>query len=1142
MTTSPTRVGIRIQFSIFLLLTIISLSSCSDKTSIKTDALSLLSFKSMIQDDPNNILSSWSPRKSPCVFSGITCISGRVSEINLSGSGLSGTVSFNAFTLVDTLSVLKLSENFFVLNSTSLLLLPLSLTNLELSSSGLIGILPENFFTKYSNLVSVTLSYNNFTGKLPQDLFLGSKKLKTLDLSYNNITGSISGLTIPLSSSSSLSYLDFSGNSISGYIPDSLTNCTNLKSLNLSHNYFDGQIPKAFGELKSLQSLDLSHNKLTGWIPPEIGEACDSLQNLRLSYNNLTGVIPETLSSCSLLEILDLSNNNISGPFPNRVLSNFGSLQVLLLSNNLISGDFPASISSCKSLITADFSSNRFSGVIPPDLCPGTASLEELRLPDNLVTGEIPPSISLCSNLRTIDLSLNYLNGTIPPEIGNLTKLEQFIAWYNNLAGEIPAEIGKLQNLKDLILNNNELGGEIPTELFNCRNIEWISFTSNRLTGELPRGFGVLSRIAVLQLGNNNFSGEIPAELGRCTTLVWLDLNTNHLTGEIPDRLGRQPGSKAISGLLSGNTMAFVRNVGKSCKGVGGLVEFAGIRPERLLEIASLKSCDFTRMYSGPILSLFTRYQTIEYLDLSYNQLRGKIPDQIGEMIALQVLELSHNQLSGEIPFAIGQLKNLGVFDASDNRLQGQIPESFSNLSFLVQIDLSNNELTGPIPQRGQLSTLPASQYAHNPGLCGVPLPECRNGNNQVPGVEEERKRGKHGGASAASWANSIVLGVLISVASVCILIVWAIAVRARKRDAEDAKMLHSLQAVNSATTWKIEKEKEPLSINVATFQRQLRKLKFSQLIEATNGFSAASMIGHGGFGEVFKATLKDGSSVAIKKLIRLSCQGDREFMAEMETLGKIKHRNLVPLLGYCKIGEERLLVYEFMQYGSLEEVLHGPRTGEKRKMLNWEERKKIAKGAAKGLCFLHHNCIPHIIHRDMKSSNVLLDNEMEARVSDFGMARLISALDTHLSVSTLAGTPGYVPPEYYQSFRCTSKGDVYSIGVVMLEILSGKRPTDKDEFGDTNLVGWSKMMARQGKHMQVIDEDLLMPKQDSSSETLSETTQVYVKEMLKYLEIALRCVDDFPSKRPNMLQVVASLRELRGGCENNTHSHSNSS
>ncbi|KAL0296538.1 UNVERIFIED_CONTAM: Serine/threonine-protein kinase BRI1-like 2 [Sesamum radiatum] len=247
--------------------------------------------------------------------------------------------------------------------------------------------------------------------------------------------------------------------------------------------------------------------------------------------------------------------------------------------------------------------------------------------------------------------------------------------------------------------------------------------------------------------------------------------------------------------------------------------------------------------------------------------------------------------------------------------------------------------------------------------------------------------------------------------------------------------------------------------------------------------------------------------------------------MAEMETLGKIKHKNLVPLLGYCKIGEERLLVYEFMQYGSLEEMLHGRPRSKDRRILTWEERKKIARGAAKGLCFLHHNCIPHIIHRDMKSSNVLLDNEMDARVSDFGMARLISALDTHLSVSTLAGTPGYVPPEYYQSFRCTAKGDVYSFGVILLELLTGKRPTDKEDFGDTNLVGWVKSKVREGKGMEVIDTELV-----STTKGTDEAEAEEVKEMVRYLEITLQCVDDFPSKRPNMLQVVAMLRELAPG------------
>ncbi|TYH88273.1 hypothetical protein ES332_D01G176400v1 [Gossypium tomentosum] len=1116
---------------LILIFTVYISVSAAEQTvvpSIKTDAVALLGFKKMIDNDPTGVLSGWKLETSPCLWYGVKCSSGRVVQLDLNQCSLYGTIFFNPLASLDMLSSLDLSGNMFTVNSTTLLLLPYGLKRLQLSDTGLFGLFPDTIFSKLPNLEYVNLSHNNLTGTLPDNLFSSNPdKLQVLDLSANNITGSISGLKLE-NSCNSLLVLDLSSNRFVDSIPVYLSNCTKLTALNLSLNSLTGEIPSSLGELKSLQRLDLSFNHLTGWIPSELGKACDSLLALRLSFNNFSGPVPSSLSSCSYLQLLDLSNNNITGPFPDSILENLGALEALLLSNNIIFAPFPSSISYCKSLRIVDLSSNKFFGTIPPDICPGASALEELKIPDNLVAGQIPPQLSQCPQLRTVDFSLNYLNGSIPTELGELANLEQLIAWFNDLEGQIPKELGKCSKLKDLILNNNRLSGEIPVELFNCSNLEWISLTSNELTGSIPREFGLLSRLAVLQLANNSLSSEIPGELGNCTSLVWLDLNSNKLTGEIPPRLGRQLGAKSLSGILSGNTLVFVRNVGNSCKGVGGLLEFAGIRPERLLQISNLKSCDFTRMYSGAVLSLFTQYQTLEYLDLSYNQLRGKIPDEIGEMVALQVLELAHNQLSGEIPSSLGQLRNLGVFDASHNRLQGQIPESFSNLSFLVQIDLSYNELTGPIPQRGQLSTLPATQYANNPGLCGVPLPECRNGNNQAATSSDLDGGKRRRKPAAVSWANSIVLGILISIASICILIVWAIAMRARRREAEEVKMLNRLQAVHAATTWKIEKEKEPLSINVATFQRQLRKLKFSTLIEATNGFSAASLIGCGGFGEVFKATLKDGSSVAIKKLIRLSCQGDREFMAEMETLGKIKHRNLVPLLGYCMIGEERLLVYEFMEYGSLEEMLHGRTKARDRRILTWEERKKIARGAAKGLCFLHHNCIPHIIHRDMKSSNVLLDHEMEARVSDFGMARLISALDTHLSVSTLAGTPGYVPPEYYQSFRCTVRGDVYSFGVVLLELLTGKRPTDKEDFGDTNLVGWVKMKVREQKHMEVIDPEILLVTKGTDEAEAKE-----VKEMMRYLEITLQCVDDFPSKRPSMLQVVAMLRELMPGSAN---------
>ncbi|KAL4196038.1 hypothetical protein AMTRI_Chr04g181340 [Amborella trichopoda] len=1179
---------------IFFLVLLPSVRHVDSSDGEKTDFEALLMFKKAVEKDKKGILHGWVPNKGQCNWYGVSCTSQRVTKLDLSQAELSGSLPLTTLASMDSLLVLNLSFNSFFLNASSLVQLPPSLQYLDLSFNGIFGSVPEGLFLNNPNLISLQLPHNNLSGSLPENLLAKgiSDNLQFLDLSYNNISGPIWSEN----SCNALLYLDLSKNTLSGEIPSSLSDCYNLNTLNLSFNGLSGGIPVSFKGFTKLQSLDLSQNHLNGIIPQELANSCETLQQLRLSSNNISGSFPLSFSPCSSLKLLDLSNNNISGPFDDSIAGNLQALETLLMSNNFVSGEIPASISNCKNLKVMDFSSNKLSGHIPENLCPGLALLEELRLPDNLLSGGIPPSLAQCPNLKTIDLSINYLNGTIPPEFGGLKNLEHFMAWFNGLSGPLPKELGHCSNLKTLILNNNLLSGQMPPEIFNSSNLEWISLTSNGISGQISPEFGQLKRLAILQLANNSFSGVIPKELGNCSSLVWLDLNSNQLSGVIPAYLGRKPNEKPLSGILSGNTLAFVRNVGNSCKGVGGLLEFAGIRPERLLQVPTLKTCDFTRLYSGAALNDWTHYQSLEYLDLSYNNLNGSIPEEFGSMIVLQVLGLSHNKITGEIPSSLGNLRYLGVFDASHNHLQGRIPESFSNLTFLVQIDLSDNALTGPIPSRGQLSTLPASQYRDNPGLCGVPLAPCQSDNPSLNGS---------GNYSAevpvkprpATWANSMVLGILVSMATTCVLIVWAVTVRGRRRAAAAAKaaMINSLQA-SYATTWKIGKEKEPLSINVATFQRPLRKLTFSQLIEATNGFCAGSLIGSGGFGEVFKATLKDGSSVAIKKLIRLSCQGDREFMAEMETLGKIKHRNLVPLLGYCKIGEERLLVYEYMEFGSLEEMLHGDRnklfgdkastSGEKKEIpgnekmgfhgdkkensgnekmgfhgenkenagnekmafyndkkekplmafssektgfsiekptvtggfLSWELRKKIAKGAAKGLAFLHHNCIPHIIHRDMKSSNVLLDSFMEARVSDFGMARLISCLDTHLSVSTLAGTPGYVPPEYYQSFRCTAKGDVYSFGVVMLEILTGKRPTDKEEFGETNLVGWVKAHVRQGRGMEVIDVNLK-----------GNYGENEVEKMRRYLDISMRCVEDLPSRRPNMLEVVSLLREIEG-------------
>ncbi|KAK9289016.1 hypothetical protein L1049_017487 [Liquidambar formosana] len=306
-------------------------------------------------------------------------------------------------------------------------------------------------------------------------------------------------------------------------------------------------------------------------------------------------------------------------------------------------------------------------------------------------------------------------------------------------------------------------------------------------------------------------------------------------------------------------------------------------------------------------------------------------------------------------------------------------------------------------------------------------------------------------------------------------------------------------------------KPKEPLSINIATFELSLLRLKPADILSATDNFSKTYIIGDGGFGTVYRALLPEGRTIAVKRLNGGHLHGDREFLAEMETIGKVKHENLVPLLGYCVFGEERFLIYEYMENGSLDVWLRN--RADAVEALDWPTRFKICLGSARGLAFLHHGFVPHIIHRDIKSSNILLDGRFEPRVSDFGLARIISAYESHVS-TILAGTFGYIPPEYGQTMVATTKGDVYSFGVVVLELVTGREPTGQADVEGGNLVGWVRWMVASGREDEVLDPYF-------------SNMVVWKDQMLRVLGVARLCTHDEPWRRPTMLEVVKLLKEI---------------
>uniref|UniRef100_UPI00402B0616 Receptor-like protein kinase BRI1-like 3 n=1 Tax=Arabidopsis thaliana TaxID=3702 RepID=UPI00402B0616 len=726
------------------------------------DTALLTAFKqTSIKSDPTNFLGNWryGSGRDPCTWRGVSCSSdGRVIGLDLRNGGLTGTLNLNNLTALSNLRSLYLQGNNFSSGDSSSSS-GCSLEVLDLSSNSLTdSSIVDYVFSTCLNLVSVNFSHNKLAGKLKSSPSASNKRittvdlsnnrfsdeipetfiadfpnsLKHLDLSGNNVTGDFSRLSFGLCEN--LTVFSLSQNSISGdRFPVSLSNCKLLETLNLSRNSLIGKIPgdDYWGNFQNLRQLSLAHNLYSGEIPPELSLLCRTLEVLDLSGNSLTGQLPQSFTSCGSLQSLNLGNNKLSGDFLSTVVSKLSRITNLYLPFNNISGSVPISLTNCSNLRVLDLSSNEFTGEVPSGFCSLQSSsvLEKLLIANNYLSGTVPVELGKCKSLKTIDLSFNALTGLIPKEIWTLPKLSDLVMWANNLTGGIPESICvDGGNLETLILNNNLLTGSLPESISKCTNMLWISLSSNLLTGEIPVGIGKLEKLAILQLGNNSLTGNIPSELGNCKNLIWLDLNSNNLTGNLPGELASQAGL-VMPGSVSGKQFAFVRNEGGTdCRGAGGLVEFEGIRAERLEHFPMVHSCPKTRIYSGMTMYMFSSNGSMIYLDLSYNAVSGSIPLGYGAMGYLQVLNLGHNLLTGTIPDSFGGLKAIGVLDLSHNDLQGFLPGSLGGLSFLSDLDVSNNNLTGPIPFGGQLTTFPLTRYANNSGLCGVPLPPCSSG------------------------------------------------------------------------------------------------------------------------------------------------------------------------------------------------------------------------------------------------------------------------------------------------------------------------------------------------------------------------------------------------------------------------------
>uniref|UniRef100_A0A803L1Y4 non-specific serine/threonine protein kinase n=2 Tax=Chenopodium quinoa TaxID=63459 RepID=A0A803L1Y4_CHEQI len=902
--------------------------------------------------------------------------------------------------------------------------------------------------THHSNVISLNLSGLNLTGILSPDIgFLTN--LQNLTVASNALSGPIPP---SLSLLTELRYLNLSNNNFNETFPSSLSSLKNLNVLDVYNNNLTGPLPLSAVEMSELRHLHLGGNYFSGEIPPDYGQ-WEKLQYLAVSGNELEGKIPPEIGNLTSLKELYIGYfNAYSGGVPPEI----GNLTELVRfdgANCGLSGELPAELGRLQKLDTLFLQVNTLSGSLPNELG-SLNSLKSMDLSNNLFSGEIPVSFSLLKNLTLLNLFRNKLHGAVPDFVGDLPELEVLQLWENNFTGSIPEKLGTNGKLQLLDLSSNKLTGSLPPNLCRGERLETLITLGNFLLGPIPESLGSCSSLTRVRMGENFLNGSIPKGLFGLPKLTQVELQDNLLTGGFPET-----GSSVAESLgqisISNNQLS-----GKLPASIGN---FSGVQ-KLLLD---------GNKFSGSIPPEIGNLQQLSKIDFSSNKFTGEIPAEISKCKLLTFVDLSRNQLTGEIPKEITGMRILNYLNISRNHLSGSIPGSISNMQSLTSVDFSYNNFTGLVPETGQFSYFNYTSFLGNPDLCGPYLGPCKNG---VVGSSHQ----SHGKGLSASLKLLLVIGLLLC------SIIFAIAAIIKAR---------SLKKASESRAWKL-----------TAFQR----LDFTA-DDVLDCLKEDNIIGKGGAGIVYKGNMPNGDQVAVKRLPAMSrgSSHDHGFNAEIQTLGKIRHRHIVRLLGFCSNHETNLLVYEYMPNGSLGEVIHGKKGGH----LHWDTRYKIAIEAAKGLCYLHHDCSPLIVHRDVKSNNILLDSSYEAHVADFGLAKFLQDSGTSECMSAIAGSYGYIAPEYAYTLKVDEKSDVYSFGVVLLELITGRKPVG--EFGDgVDIVQWVRKMTDGNKEgvLKILDPRL---------------PSVPLHEVMHVFYVAMLCVEEQAVERPTMREVVQILLEI---------------
>ncbi|KAJ4774245.1 Leucine-rich repeat receptor-like protein kinase family protein [Rhynchospora pubera] len=690
------------------------------------------------------------------------------------------------------------------------------------------------------------------------------------------------------------------------------------------------------------------------------------------------------------------------------------------------------------------------------------SALQELSLSTNQLSGSLPYSLTQLPNLSYFSVFTNNLTGTFPPKFGQNGMLQHVDLSYNSFFGELPHGLCTGLALHHFTANMNNFSGTLPSCLKNCSALTRVRLEYNHFTGDISKAFGVHPDLYHLDLTGNSLTGRLSSDWGQCSSLEMFHIDGNNISGEIPATFGK---------ITSLQDLSLASNL------------FTGPIPMELGNLVLLLKLNLSDNFlGGQIPSNLGSLTKLLYLDLSRNKLYGNIPPELGNLDPLLLFDLSQNNISGKIPNKLGKLTQLESLNLSHNFLMGQIPESLSSMLSLESVDFSNNNLSGPVPTGKAFKDDSPQAYVGNPGLCGdfQGLISCYANANK----------------NSHSHQKKVILVIFLLILGVVLLVATVVAILMFPRKKMEEK---------------IEIERENKDVTNSIWERDGR-FSLSDIVNATDNFNEVFCIGRGEFGSVYKAELSVGQVIAVKRIQAQDTEDvqdiyKKSFENEIRALTEVRHRNIVKLHGFCLSGGYMYLVYEYLEKGSFSDVLYGSEGGRE---LNWAMRVKVIRGIAHALAYLHHDCTPLIVHRDIKLNNILLDSEIEPRLSDFGTAKLLGLAST--SWISMAGTYGYMAPELAYTMQFTEKCDVYSFGVVALEIMMGKHPGD--------------LLSSLPSVSSSLENDLLL--KDVLDQRLTPPVEQLVEEVVFLFEVAITCTKEMPEQRPTMRSVAQEISVCR--------------